>query len=77
MNSSNRFIRQATVLIVRRGAEYLVGRIPYSLEYRWSRSPYDAWNTREKDKAQMVARRVGGDLWLWNPVLGQLKEYAN
>ena len=74
MNSSNRFIRQATVLIVRRGAEYLVGRIPYSLEYRWSRSPYDAWNTREKDKAQLVARRVGGDLWLWNPVVGQLHE---
>lgn len=74
MNSRNRYIRQATVLIVRRGAEYLVGRIPYSLEFRWSRSPYDAWNTREKDKAQKVARMLGGDLWLFNPVSGQLRE---
>ena len=67
-------IRKCTVLIVKRGAEFLVGRIPYSLEYRWSKSPYDAWNTREKDKAQMVARRVGGDLWLWNPIAGQLRQ---
>ena len=74
MNNSRRYIRQATVLIVRRGAEYLVGRIPYSLEFRWSRSPYDAWGCREKDKAQKVARMLGGDLWLFNPVVGQLRE---
>ena len=67
-------VRLCTVLIIKRGAEYLVGRIPYSMEFRWSRSPYDAWNTREKDKAQLVARVVGGDLWLWNPVAGQLRE---
>ena len=66
--------RLCTVLIVKRGAEYLVGRIPYSMEYRWSKSPYDAWTTRERDTARKVARRVGGDLWLWNPIAGQLKE---
>ena len=74
MNSSSRYIRQATVLIVRRGTDFLVGRIPYSMEYRWSRSPYDAWGTREKDKAQKVAKLLGGDLWLFNPVVGQLRE---
>ena len=69
------YIRLATVLIVRRGTEFLVGRIPYSLEYRWSRSPYDAWGTREREDARKVARRTGGDLWLWNPISGQLREY--
>jgi len=68
--------RKATVLVVRRGVEYLVGRIPYSLEFRWSRSPYDAWGTRDRESARKVARMVGGDLWLFNPVVGQLKEYA-
>lgn len=72
----NTKIRKATVLIVKRGAEFLVGRIPYSLEYRWSRSPYDAWRTREKDKAQAVAKLLGGDIWLFNPVVGQLREMA-
>ena len=67
-------IRECTVVIIKRGAEYLVGRIPYTAELRWSRSPYDAWRTRKKDTARKVARRVGGDLWLWNPIAGKLKE---
>ena len=75
--NNNRYIRRATVLIVRRGTEFLVGRIPYSLEFRWSSSPYDAWGTREKDKAKAVAKLLGGDLWLFNPVVGQLREIGN
>jgi len=70
----NTKIRRATVLVVRRGVEYLVGRIPYSLELRWSRSPYDAWSTRDRETAMKVARRTGGDIWLFNPVAGQLRE---
>ena len=67
-------IRECTVVIIKRGAEYLVGRIPYSMEFRWSGSPYDAWNTRVREQAEAVARVTGGDLWLWNPVAGQLRE---
>ena len=67
--------RLATVLIVRRGTEYLVARIPYSAEFRWSRSPYDAWNTRSAEQAKKVAGVLGGDLWLFNPISGQLREY--
>ena len=70
----NEKIRQATVLVVRRGVEYLVGSIPYSMEFRWSRSPYDAWSTRNRESARKVARMVGGDIWLFNPVVGQLRE---
>ena len=77
MNNSRRYIRQATVLIVRRGAEYLVGRIPYSLEFRWSRSPYDAWRTRSRESADKVAGLTGGDKWLFNPIVGQLREVRN
>ena len=69
-------VRRCTVLIVKRGSQFLVGRIPYSTELRWSTSPYDAWKTREREAAQKVARIVGGDLWLFNPVVGQIREIS-
>lgn len=74
MNGKRQYIRRATVLIVRRGSDFLVGRIPYSLEYRWSTSPYDAWGCRKKKTAEEVARRLGGDLWLFNGITGELRE---
>lgn len=67
-------IRTKTMLIVKRGSEFLVGTILYSTDLRWSDSPWDAWATRNKDKAMKVARKTGGDLWLFNPVAGQLRE---
>ena len=67
-------IRLCTVLIIKRGSQYLVGRIPYSMEFRWSDSPFDAWKTREWETAEKVARLIGGDLWLFNPIVGQLRE---
>lgn len=67
-------IRECTVLIVRRGGEYLVGRIFGSMELRWSRSPWDAWSTRRRNDAIMVANRTGGEVILFNPVAGQLRE---
>ena len=66
-------IREKTCLIVRRGEEYLVGTILYSTDLRWSRSPWDAWGTRNREHAENVAKAVGGDLWLFNPVAGQLR----
>ena len=74
MNGKRQYIRRATVLIVRRGSDFLVGRIPYSLEYRWSTSPYDAWGCRKKEMAEEVARKLGGDLWLFNPITGEIRE---
>ena len=72
----NEQLKLATVLIIRRGAQYMVGKIPYSLEFRWSSSPYDAWKTRSEKNAKEVAHLLGGDLWLFNPPTGQLKHYA-
>ena len=67
-------IRKATRVIIRRGPDFLVGTILYSRELRWSWSPWDAWGTRDMEKAKKIARRTGGDLWLFNPVAGQLRE---
>ena len=67
-------IRKATRVIIRRGTDFLVGNILYSTELRWSASPWDAWSTRDMQKAEKIARRTGGDLWLFNPVAGQLRE---
>ena len=67
-------IRTKTGIIIRRGNEWLVGRIVYSRELRWSRSPWDAWITRHRLDAERVARATGGTMWLFNPVAGQLRE---
>ena len=67
-------IRKATRVIIRRGPVFLVGTILYSRDLRWSASPWDAWGTRDMEKAERIARKTGGDLWLFNPVSGQLRE---
>ncbi len=70
-------IREQTRLIIRRGPDFLVGRVLYSSELRWSESPWDAWGTRIRKKAEKIAQATGGDLWLFNPVAGQLREVRN
>jgi len=67
-------IRKQTCLIIRRGSEYLVGTILYSTDLRWSRSPWDAWRTRDREKAEKIAKVTGGDMMLFNPIAGQLRE---
>lgn len=69
-------IRGATGLIIQKDGEYLVGTILYSSDLRWSKSPWDAWKTRNRNDAKMVARKVGGKLMLFNPIVGQLKGYG-
>lgn len=70
-------IRRRTCLIIKRGSMFLVGKILYSHEYRWSISPYDAWQTRDRVIAENVAKKCGGDLWLFNPIAGQLREVTD
>ncbi len=69
----NENIRKHTCLIIRRNGEYLVGKIVYSTDLRWSRSPYDAWKTRNREKAEKIARATGGIVMLFNPVVNQLR----
>lgn len=67
-------IRKYTCLIIRSGTMYLVGRILYSTDLRWSENAWDAWHTRNIEAARMVARRIGGTVMLFNPISGQLRE---
>ena len=67
-------IRRETRLIVRRGTDFLVGTILGGPDLKWSRSPWDAWSTRSREAAARVARKTGGEIWLFNPVAGQLRE---
>ena len=66
-------IRKETCLIIRRNGEYLVGRVVYSRDLRWSNSQYDAWRTRNQEKAEDYARKTGGIVMLFNPIVNQMK----
>ena len=66
-------VREKTGIIIQKGNEYLVGVVVGTKILRWSISPWDAWITRRRDKAFMVADRVGGERVLFNPVAGQLR----
>ena len=67
-------IRKKTVLIIKRGDKFMVARIMGSADLKWSTSPWDAWSTRRIEDAKRVARAVGGELWLFNPIAGQCRE---
>lgn len=66
-------IRKKTGIIIRKNSEYLVGTVLYSMETRWSISPYDAWRTRDREQAARIARITGGVMVLFNPVAFQMK----
>ena len=66
-------IREKTVLIISKGNEFLVGTILYSTDLRWSISPWDAWTTRKRRQAEVVAEKVGGTVMLFNPIAKQIR----
>ena len=69
-------IRGATVLIISKGNEFLVGTMCFSTDLRWSISPWDAWTTRIRQQAEAVAEKVGGTVMLFNPIAKQLRKAA-
>ena len=58
-----------TELIIQKGTEYLVG-LSIAGNLRWSNSIYDAWRTKDKKAAKFIAKRVNGNLMLFNPING-------
>ena len=66
-------IRAQTCIIIRKNGEYLVGKIIFSDQLRWSRDTYDAWRTRDREKARRIARITGGVMVLFNPIIGKTK----
>lgn len=68
-------IRRKTCLIIRRGPEFLVGKVVFSEELRWSASPWDAWKTRIRANARSIAEKTGGEIMLFNPINGKIRKY--
>ena len=64
-------IRTTTCVIIRKHGKYLVGYVMFSHDMRWSDSPYDAWKTRNIEKARDIARKTGGVTVLFNPIVKQ------
>lgn len=62
-----------TCLVVRRGREYLVGVSQITGELNWSQYLYDAWRTRDRAAAGKVAGRVGGVVYLFNPIAADVR----
>ena len=66
-------IRRKTCIIIRKNGEYFVGYKIWSDEMTWSNSVYDAWRTRDRELAAKVARKTGGIMVLFNPIVNQKK----
>ena len=66
-------IRRQTALIIRKNGEYLVGRQLYNGALRWSGSAYDAYRTRNREKARRLAMVTGGIVLLFNPIVGEMR----
>ena len=69
-------IRMETAIIVEKDGRFLAGRSLVTGELIWRNSPYDAWKTRRRDKALIVADKVAGNRMLFNPAAGQLRRLA-
>lgn len=69
-------IRLSTGLIIKRNNEYLVGICMVTNEPRWSISPWDAWITRIRAEAKWVSEKMNGEIYLFNPVVGQTRKYC-
>ena len=67
-------IRTKTGLIIKKGSEYLVACQIGTRRLIWSVSPYDAWFTRSRDDAERVNAVICGELFLFNPVAGQIRK---
>ena len=64
-------IRRQTCIIIRKHGYYLVGRSSMDNELKWSWSIYEAWRTRDREKAKEIARATGGIMVLFNPIVNQ------
>ena len=66
-------IRKQTCLIIRKNGEYLVGRIVFSNELRWSIYAHEAYRTRSRREARKLALKTGGTVMLFNPIVRTMK----
>ena len=67
-------VRCYTGIIIEKDGRFLVAYCQITGELIWRDSPWDAWITRKRDKALMVAEKVKGNRFLFNPVVGQIRQ---
>ncbi len=67
-------VRECTGIIIEKDGMFLVAYSVITKSLVWSSSPYDAWRTRRRDKAFIVADRTNGTRFLFNPVVGQVRK---
>ena len=68
-------IHTRTFLILRKNRLYLVGYDALVHKPKWSQDCYDAWRTKDVEKARKVAAKTGADILLFNPLLSQIKPF--
>lgn len=66
-------IRLRTKLVLKRGNHFLVGRDCFG-KIKWSIDVYDAWTTRIMANAELLARYLGADIYLFNNITGDIKQ---
>jgi hypothetical protein len=68
-------IRLQTVLIIKKDNYYLVDR-NITGNIIWRQDYSDAWRTRVRAAARSIAEKTGGEIYLFNPVVCQLRKYV-
>ena len=67
-------IRLCTAIIIEKNGQFLAGFDVVNRVWKWRDSPFDAWKTRRKNKALAICNKVDGKQFLFNSVVGQLRE---
>ena len=65
-------VRKYTRVIVRKNKEYLQCKGGIQNKLMWCSSPWDAWWTRDKEEAMLIAKTTGGIAVLFNSVTGDI-----
>ena len=66
-------IRTKTCIIIRKNRLFLQGKECFTNDPKWTQYRHQAWRTRNRQKAERIARIVGGVMVLYNPIADQIK----
>ena len=66
-------IRKHTFCIIRKNGKYIASRILGSNQIRWTIYAHEAAKTRNREKAEEIARRIGGIVMLYNDITRDIK----
>ena len=66
-------IREKTVLVVKKNGYWLSRREMLTGQIIWDQHLSSAWTTRDRKKAEEVARITGGTVYLFNQIIWRTK----